>query len=191
MAMSLIWVCLVAVSFIFSAFGGNAAECGSAALSGAGEGVKLCFTLLGPICLWSGVNALLERAGAISALSRVFRPLLRRVFPSVKNDREAEAAITANFSANLLGLGNAATPAGIRAAKRLSGGSTTASNELCRLVVLNTASVQLIPTTVCALRAAAGAKAPFDILPAVWLTSVCSVLAGLLAARFFEKLWKN
>ena len=114
---------------------------------------------------------------------------LGRLFPSALRDTETMDALTSNVSANLLGLGNAATPAGIRAAKglrRLSG-QDTASDELCRLVVLNTASIQLLPTTVAALRASLGADAPFDILPAVWLSSLVSVAAGLLAARAFER----
>ena len=99
------------------------------------------------------------------------------------------AAVSGNLSANLLGLGNAATPLGIRAARRMALGSQgTADNELCRLVVLNTASVQLLPTTVAAVRAGCGSAAPFDILPAVWVSSVLSVTAGLLTARLLERV---
>lgn len=97
------------------------------------------------------------------------------------------AAVSGNLSANLLGLGNAATPLGIRAARRMAlGAEGTASNELCRLVVLNTASVQLLPTTVAAVRAGCGAAAPFDILPAVWISSLLSVSVGLLTARLWS-----
>ena len=95
------------------------------------------------------------------------------------------------MSANLLGLGNAATPLGIRAARRMAKGcGRTASNELCTLVVLNTASIQLLPTTVAGVRAALGSASPFDIVPAVWMASVLSVAAGLLAAKAFGRLWK-
>ena len=105
---------------------------------------------------------------------------------------ERLAAISANLSADLLGLGNAATPLGIRAACRMSRGCKgTASDELCLLVVLNTASIQLLPTTLAGVRASLGAADPFDILPAVWLTSLLSVLAGLLAAKLFARLWRN
>lgn len=97
--------------------------------------------------------------------------------------------MSGNLSANLLGLGNAATPLGIRAARRMAlGAEGTASNELCRLVVLNTASVQLLPTTVAAVRAGCGAAAPFDILPAVWISSLLSVSVGLLTARLLERV---
>ena len=101
--------------------------------------------------------------------------------------------LSANVSANLLGLGNAATPMGIRASQEMArlGSPGVASNELCRLVVLNTASIQLLPTTVAAIRAAEGASAPFDILPAVWVTSILSVATGLLAARLLARVWRD
>ena len=107
-------------------------------------------------------------------------------------DSETLAAVSANVSANLLGLGNAATPLGIRAATRMAEGcGGVASDELCRLVVLNTASIQLLPTTVAAVRSAHGCAAPFDILPAVWLSSALSVAAGLLAARGLQAVWRR
>ena len=100
--------------------------------------------------------------------------------------------IAANVSANLLGLGNAATPLGIQAARRMARGcSGTASDELCLLVVLNTASIQLLPATIASVRSASGAQSPFDILPAVWLASALSVTVGILAARLFARLWRD
>ena len=113
------------------------------------------------------------------------------LFPSIRHDRQLAADLSCNVSANLLGLGNAATPAGIRAAVRLKerDGRESAGNELCRLVVLNTASLQLLPSSVAALRSALGAQAPYDILPAVWLTSAVALTVGLLAERWFSRLW--
>ena len=123
---------------------------------------------------------------------RRFRPLLKRLLPNASRDSETLAAISANLSADLLGLGNAATPLGIRAACRMSRGCKgIASDELCLLVVLNTASIQLLPTTLAGVRASLGAADPFDILPAVWLTSLLSVLAGLFAAKLFAHFWRN
>jgi spore maturation protein A len=126
----------------------------------------------------------MNRTGVTKALARCLGPILSRLFPSCRKNRELADALSCNVSANLLGLGNAATPSGIRAARLLHRpGTDSASNELCRLVVLNTASVQLLPTTVAAVRLACGCETPFDILPAVWLASVCSVSVGLLAER--------
>ena len=127
-----------------------------------------------------------------AGLSRLLRPVLRRLLPQAGRDEETLAALSANVSANLLGLGNAATPAGIQAAKRMAVGcGGTASDELCRLVVLNTASVQLLPSTVAALRGGLGSAAPLDILPAVWLSSALSVTAGLACARVLGRMWRT
>lgn len=191
MALSWIWGGMVLIAVVFALLNGSGAALGGAVLEGAEAAVQLCLRLAAPLCFWSGINALLERGGALRALARLLRPLLGRLFPTSRRDPAAAEALTANVSANLLGLGNAATPAGIAAARRLSDGSGAATDELCRLVVLNTASVQLLPTTVCSLRASLGAAAPFDILPAVWLSSLCSVTAGLLAARLLEKRWRS
>lgn len=125
----------------------------------------------------------------MDALSSALSPLLRALFPRASRDSETLGALSANVSANLLGLGNAATPMGIRAAQGMAAKSKrgVASSELCLLVVINTASIQLLPTTVAAVRAANGAAAPFDILPAVWISSAASVLAGVLAAKLLHR----
>ncbi len=180
---------MICTALVFGLLSGTLSAVSAAALDGAHASVELTLAMCGMLCLWSGVMETMRRSGISEALSRLLRPLLGRLFPSALRDTETMDALTSNVSANLLGLGNAATPAGIRAAKglrRLSG-QDTASDELCRLVVLNTASIQLLPTTVAALRASLGADAPFDILPAVWLSSLVSVAAGLLAARAFER----
>ena len=131
---------------------------------------------------------IMNASGVSAGLARLFRPLLRRLLPEACRDGETLAAVSANVSANLLGLGNAATPLGIRAARRMARGcGGVASDELCLLVVLNTASIQLIPATIASVRAAAGCRTPFDILPAVWLASVLSVTAGLLAAWLLSR----
>ena len=160
-------------------------------MGGAASAVELTLGMLGPLCLWSGAAELMKRCGLDGRLAALFRPLLRRLLPRASRDAETLSAVSANVSANLLGLGNAATPPGIEAARRMARGCRgTADDELCRLVVLNTASIQLLPTTVASLRAACGSAAPFDILPAVWLTSLLSVAAGLLAARLLGRLWR-
>ena len=169
---------------------GTAEAAGAAVLTGAQEAVAFCLQLAGGVSLWSGVMELMERSGMVSGVSRLLQPLLRRLFPGASGDGEILSALTENISANLLGLGNAATPAGIRAARgmaRQSGGAP--SDELCRLVLLNTASLQLLPVTIASVRAAAGAAAAFDILPAVWFSSLCALAAGLLAAAALRRLW--
>ena len=189
MAMAVVWVVMVAASVVCGITGGNMAEVSAAALEGAKAAVELCISLAGVLCLWSGFMELLKQCGLEKKLAALFRPLLRRLLPGASRDPETMAAVSGNLSANLLGLGNAATPLGIRAARCMAlGAQGRASNELCRLVVLNTASVQLLPTTVAAVRSGCGAAAPFDILPAVWISSVLSVSVGLLSARLLERV---
>ena len=183
MAMSWIWGGMVILSLLFGAATGRIDAVSEAALSGAQNAVELSLSMAGVLCLWSGIMEIMRVCGLTDGLARAFRPLMRRLLPEASRDSETLAAVSANVSANLLGLGNAATPLGIQAARRMARGcGGVASDELCRLVVLNTASIQLLPTTIASVRAAAGCKTPFDILLAVWLSSVLSVTAGLTAA---------
>lgn len=159
----LIILAIYVLSALYAAYSGSAAQAGSAVLEG---------------------------AGAAAWLSRLLRPVLIRLFPASGQDKAVIAALSENVSANLLGLGNAATPAGIRAAKGMVRlGDTRARDELCLLVVINTASFQLVPTTVAAVRASYGAAAAFDIMPAVWVSSAVSLAAGIAAAAVMKKLW--
>lgn len=192
MAMPYFLTGLFSLSLLFGCATGQLSAVSAAALTGAQSAVELCLSMAGAICLWSGVMTLMDRCGLSEKLAGLLRPLLRHILPNASRDSETLAALSANVSANLLGLGNAATPLGIRAATRMAQGcSGVASDELCRLVVLNTASIQLLPTTVAAVRSAHGCAAPFDILPAVWLSSVLSVSAGLLAARGLQAVWRR
>ena len=192
MAMTWIWTGMVALSLIFGAATDRMDALGGAALDGARAAVELCLSMLGVTCLWTGVMGVMDAGGMSARLARLFRPLLRRLFPRAGRDEETMAALSANLSANLLGLGNAATPLGIRAARAMARGCAgVASDELCLLVVLNTASVQLLPTTVASVRAALGCAQPFDILPAVWVAAFGSVAVGLCAARLFSRFGRD
>ena len=192
MAMAWIWTAMVVLSLGFGLATGNLDAVADAALEGADSAVELSLSMAGVMCLWSGVMEIMNACGLSEGLARVFRPVLRRLLPNACRDPETLAAVSANTSANLLGLGNAATPLGIRAACRMARGCDgVASDELCLLVVLNTASIQLLPTTIAGVRSALGAANAFDILPAVWLASAISVTVGLLAARLLSRLWRD
>lgn len=183
MEMAWVWTLMVTLSLLFGVLSGNLDAVANAALEGARSAIELSLSMAGILCLWSGVMEIMNVCGLSAGLARLFRPVLRRLLPEACKDEETLAAVSANVSANLLGLGNAATPLGIRAARRMARGcGGTASNELCLLVVLNTASIQLLPATIASVRSAAGCQTPFDILPAVWLASALSVAAGLLTA---------
>ena len=186
--MSSLWAGALAISVVFGVLSGRFGQTGTASLEGAGAAVEFILDTGGLICLWSGVLEIMRRSGLMDSLSKLLKPLLRRLFPKASREPETLSALSANVSANLLGLGNAATPMGIRAARGMAkhAKNGVASSELCLLVVINTASIQLLPTTVAAVRAANGSAAPFDILPAVWISSIASVTVGVLAAKLFE-----
>ena len=190
--MAWIWTGMVVVAVLCGIWTGQEAAVAAAAAAGAQGAVELCISMLGILCLWMGVMEVMQRAGLAEKLARLLRPILRRLFPDFAGDRGTMDTIAANVSANLLGLGNAATPLGLEAARRMSRRTPgVASDSLCMLVVCNTASIQLIPTTVAAVRMAAGSATPFDILPAVWVTSALSVATGILAAKLLSRLWRS
>ncbi len=192
MVMSLIWSGMVLISVICALAGGQGAALSAAVLQGAQTGCTLAISMAGAICLWSGIGHVMEKAGITHILSRLLLPMLHRLFPQTRTDAALAGDLSANICANFLGLGNAATPMGISAAKRLKHAkSAEASDELCRLIVLNTASIQLIPSNVAAVRASLGCSAPFDILPAVWLTSLASAGLGVLAAWVLGRVWQK
>lgn len=183
MVMSWVWAVLVATSVVCAAVGGRAAALSAAVMQGAQAGVTLAISIAGSLCLWAGIGRAMEKSGLTAVLARLLRPAMNRLFPSTREDVALSGALSTNICANFLGLGNAATPPGIEAARRLAARSPgRASDELCRLIVLNTASIQLIPANVAAVRSSLGCGSPFDILPAVWITSLCSAGLGLAAA---------
>lgn len=185
-----VWGVLLCLSVSAALGFGRWDEAAAAVLAAGNQALSLGMTLIGGMMIWGGLMAILQESGAMGPVSRWMRKLLQ---PLVRRDlsEESWAAMGMNLAANLLGLGNAATPLGLEAARKMSRKTPgVASDGLCMLVVCNTASIQLIPTTVAAVRAGAGCAAPFDILPAVWLASAISVSVGILAAKLFSKVWR-
>lgn len=193
MVMSWIFTGMLLGSVLAAALSGKGGALSAAAVEGAQAGVKLALSIAGAVCLWSGVGKLMEKIGLTALLSRFLSPVLGRIFPSAKKDPQLAGSLSANVCANFLGLGNAATPMGIAAARRLKnpGEPTLATDEMCRLIVLNTASIQFLPTNVAAVRSALGCPSPFDILPAVWVSSLLSASLGVLAAWCLGRVWKR
>ncbi len=191
--MSWIFTGLLLISIVFAALSGQGSTLSGAVAQGAQSAVTLSVSLAGSICLWSGVGSVMEKSGITGLLAKLLSPLLQRIFPNSKTNKALARDLSANVCANILGLGNAATPMGIRATKHLQHPQDPkrATDQMCRLVVLNTASIQLIPANVAALRASLGCSSPFDLLPAVWITSICSASMGLLAAFLMGKVWKK
>lgn len=185
---------LILLSVIIAFIRGDAAGVSNAAISSCGEAVTLCLTLCGIICLWSGIMRVAKTSGLMEKISRVLSPVLKRLFKGINPKGEAMGYIVLNITANLLGLGNASTPFGIAAMKALEkeeNSGETATDNMILFVVLNTASLQLIPTTAAALRLQHGSAAPMEILPAVWAVSAANVILTVAAAKILGKLWKR
>ena len=187
--LGLIITCTIPLILFFSFLSGTQAPTGDALMEGAAAALRFLEGIAGSLCLWSAILELAERSGAADRLGRSLQPVLIRLFPCSAARPALLRSLSENVSANLLGLGNAATPAGVRAAKEMARLGDAAGDELALLVVVNTASIQLFPGMTAALRAAAGASAPFDILPAVWISTGISLAAGLGAAALLRRIW--
>lgn len=187
--MNIIFSLMIVVSLIVSFFTGTVEETVFAGFEGAKKSVEIVLSFAGIMCMWSGFLKVAEESGGLKIISKIISPITKRLF---KNTNEKSMQyITANISANLLGVGNAATPSGIAAMKELDKINPTphiASDEMSIFTVINTASLQLLPTTVIALRIASGSENPNAILPAVWISSVCSVVGAVLVMKLILKL---
>ena len=189
MLMSRVLAVLCCLSLVIGLLTGRMEQVSQATLSGAQEAVQLLLKMAGTLCLWNGVMEVMSRSGLSAKIARLLQPLIGLLFGSYARDAAARDAIARNMAANLLGLGSAATPSGLQAAKRLkelSDRRGATPHGVFLLIVINTASLQLLPTTVAAVRGGLGAAQPYDILPAVWLSSAVSVATAVIAARVFR-----
>lgn len=194
-----IWSAMVVFSLITAIFGGTADALSNAIISSASDAVSLCIRLAGTICLWGGLMEIAEQSGLTNAVCRLISPILRIVFPKMDMKSKTARAISMNVTANLLGLGNAATPLGLEAMHHLQSENSSkekASADMIKFVVMNSAAFHLIPTTVAALRKDYGSENPFDIMPASWISSAAALTVGLTAAVIFIRLsegikWKK
>ncbi len=185
-----IWCGMIVVSFITAIFTGRIEAVANGAMEGAASAVDTCAGLLGTMCLWTGVAKIAEKSGLVEVFARILRPVTKIIFPKLKPNSAAMRAIVMNMVANILGMGNAATPLGISAMKeldRINLGRGSASDEMCMFVVINTASIQLIPATVISLRQMYNSQSPAEIVVPVWICSVLAVTVGVTAAKIFQK----
>lgn len=190
--MGAIWTALLAAAVAVAAANGRMAELTGAAVESAGKAVTLAIGLAGVMTLWLGLLRVAEEAGLVRALARAARPLMRRLFPAVPPEHPAMGAMLMNISANLLGLGNAATPFGVKAMQELEALNRhkgTASDAQALFCALNTASVQLIPASVIALRASAGSRAPGEIIGATLLASLCGAATAVIVAKLLARAY--
>ncbi len=185
-----IWAFMIVGGVVFSFITGKSDGISASVMQGADKAIQLIISIAGSMCLWTGIMNIADRSGLSEIISRMLSPVLRILMPELKENKKACSAVCANVTANLLGLGNAATPLGIKAMKelrRLNTSTECPDNTMIMFVVINTASLQLIPTTAAALRQAAGSSDPYSILPAVWISSLIALAAGITAAKLFGK----
>lgn len=181
--MNYIWAGMLIVSLIGAACTGRLDATMQEGMKAATDAITMVIGLAGVMCLWTGLMKIAEEGGMVRLLCKWAKPIAKRIFPDVPPESPAMSAIMLNLTANLLGMGNAATPLGLKAMgelNELNAHSASASNAMCMFVVLNTASIQLIPSTIIAIRSAAGSAAPFEIMLPIWITSLCGILCGVL-----------
>ncbi|MCI6770378.1 MAG: spore maturation protein A [Oscillospiraceae bacterium] len=189
--MNYVWPVLIMLSFLASIITGNVGQLSNAVIQGGQNAVELLLRLVAMLCLWGGIMEIAEKSGITAAVSRILKPVMKLIFPKLKNEEYALEAISMNITANILGLGNAATPLGLEAMRRLqliNSDTSTASNEMIVFVVMNTAAMHIIPTTVATMRGQYGSGSPMEIMPASILTSFCALTIAIVVAKGGNKL---
>lgn len=187
-----IWPVFLIISFIYAIFSGRLPETNNSIFEYAASAVNLSLTLVGTMCLWCGIIKIAMKTSIINKLIKLFKPLLKKLFPEISENDEVHKEISMNIIANLLGLGNAATPLGLKAMKSLqktNKNKKELSNSMGMLIVLNTASIQIIPTTVIAIRNSLGSTEPTKMLVPIWVATICAAVAAVTATKIFMKKW--
>ena len=191
--MNYIFSVILLISIVYGIITGSSQEITNAFLSQSVEAINLFLVLLGSMALWGGVMNVAKISKLTDKISRFFSPLINKIFVDIKHNKKAQDAISMNISANLLGLGNAAIPLGIAAMEELKKNSlekTTASTDMIMMIILNCVSMQLIPSNVAMLRLNSGSKDPFDIIIAVWIVSIITLVSGIVLVKIFD-YYKN
>lgn len=185
-----IWFLLIFLSLVVGAINGRIDQVVNVAVESSTKAVEMALDLIGVMSLWLGIMKIAEKEGLIQSLSHIIMPFIRRIFSDIPPDHPSIGAMVMNISANMLGLGNAATPFGIKAMKllqELNPHKDTATDAMCTFLIVNTGCIQLLPTTIIAIRAAAGSKDPMEIVSGVIVTSALSLVCGITIAKSFER----
>lgn len=189
-----VWFVLLLTGFIAAIINGRMDQVTQAIVGSASEAVELSIGLLGVMCLWTGLMEIARKSGLIRIIARLLRPVMSFLFPGVPIQHASAGAIVMNLAANFLGLGNAATPLGLKAMnelQRLNPHKDTATDAMCMFLVLNTSVIQLIPATIIAIRSKLGSQEPSSIIGTIWLASACAMTAGIVSAKLFSALWRK
>lgn len=185
-----IWPFFIIISFAFAIYSGNISNINSAIFSSAEQTVELCLTLLGTLCLWNGIMNIALKTSLIKKLTKFLKPLISFLFPDLKNDKKISEQVSMNIVANILGLGNASTPIGLKAISSMqekNNDKTTLNNSMAMFILINTASLQIIPTTVIAIRSSLGSNNPSKIILAVWFATIAAFLTAITAGKILSK----
>ena len=191
--MNYIWIVIIFFSIIISLFNGTTSEVSNSILTSGNTAVELCFSLLGTFCLWNGIMNIAEKSGLSQLLSKIMSPILCKLFKGFDKNSDAIMPISLNITSNLLCLSNAATPIGIEAMKKLSKDNKNkeiASNNMVLFVVMNSAALRLIPTTVAAIRSNHNSMNPFEIIFPSIITSICALTVGITMTKILERFFK-
>lgn len=188
-----IWPAFLIIAVIFAIFSGKLPELNNSIFESTSSAIELCLTLIGTMGLWSGIIKIAMKTSLIDKLIKLLKPILKILFPEIDESDTVHKEISMNIIANLLGLGNAATPLGLKAMENLqkkNKNKQELSNSMAILIVLNTASIQIIPTTVIAIRTALGAKNPTEMLIPIWIATATAAISAITSAKLFIKLGK-
>lgn len=188
--LNIIWPIFIIVSFIYAILNGRVAEVNNSIFESTKLAVELSISLLGTICLWNGIMQIASKTSIVKHLSKLLNPIMKRLFPDIKKEEKVHEEITMNIIANIMGLGNAATPLGLKAMKSMqkkNSDKNRLSNSMAMFIVLNTASIQLIPTTVIAIRSSLGSSNPTAMIVPVWIATICAAIAAVISAKLLMK----
>lgn len=188
--LNIIWPIFIIVSFIYAILNGRVAEVNNSIFESTKLAVELSISLLGTICLWNGIMQIASKTSIVKHLSKLLNPIMKRLFPDIKKEEKVHEEITMNMIANIMGLGNAATPLGLKAMKSMqkkNSDKNRLSNSMAMFIVLNTASIQLIPTTVIAIRSSLGSSNPTAMIVPVWIATICAAIAAVISAKLLMK----
>lgn len=188
--LNMIWPAFIIISFIYAIVSGNIEATSNGIFESASSAVELTLTFFGTICLWNGIIAIARQTTLMSKLTKILQPIIKFLFPELKNNIKAKEEISLNIVANILGLGNAATPLGLKAMETLQKENPkkdTLTNSMAMFIILNTASLQLIPTNVIAIRSSLGSAAPSDIILQVWVATIIAAVVGITATKILMK----
>ena len=192
--MNYIFCFLIIFSLIFSAFNGKLQDVVNAILTGADLSVKVAFSLIGIMAFWLGIMRIAERSGIVDFITKLIKPIAKWLFNDVPDDNKAIGDIAMSFSANALGLTNAATPIGLKAMEELqeiNKDKTSASNAMCMFLAMNTAGFQIIPATVIAVLVGIGYKNPTEIVMPTWIVTGTAFISAIIFAKIFQKFWRK